>query len=83
MPRLLAPRDARKGHRPMSTVPGFHRKVRNGAFLFQHGYLDLAIVTDKLQRYATRSGFVRELGQNEIQRILSSAFAYIEREPIE
>jgi hypothetical protein len=67
----------------MSTETTFRAKVRTGAFLFQYGYLDLPTVTDKLQRYANRRGVVCELGQDEVQRILSSAFADIEREPIE
>jgi hypothetical protein len=65
----------------MNTLRDFHAKVRTGAFLFQYGYLDLQTTIDKLQRYAVRSGVVRELGQDEVQRLLSSAFADIKREP--
>jgi hypothetical protein len=67
---------------PMSTATDFHAKVRTGAFLFRYGYLDLQTATDKLQRYAVRCGIVRELGQDEVQRILSAAFDPIEREPV-
>ena len=73
-------RDAREGHR-MSTLGDFHAKVRTGAFLFQYGYLDLQTTVDKLQQYAVRNGIVRELGQDEVRRVISAAFADIEREP--
>ena len=67
----------------MSTLRDFHAKVRTGAFLFRYGYLDLQTAIDKLQSYAVRGGIVRELGQDEVQRILLAAFADIEREPAE
>jgi hypothetical protein len=67
----------------MSALGDFQAKVRTGAFLFQYGYLDLSTATDKLQRYAKRGGVVRELGQDEVQRVIAAAFAGIEREAIE
>jgi hypothetical protein len=67
----------------MSPFADFHAKVRTGTFLFQYGYLDLSTATDELQRYAKRSGVVREFGQDEVQTVIAAAFAGIEREPAE
>jgi hypothetical protein len=57
--------------------------MNTGTIFRANGYLDLPTVTDKLHRYAVGSGVVRELGQDEVQHILSSAFVGIKREPIE
>jgi len=67
----------------MRTLGDLQAKVRTGALLFQYGCLDLSTATDKLQRYAKRGGVVRELGQDEAQRVTAAAFAGIEREPAE
>ncbi|MFY9840684.1 MAG: hypothetical protein WAK55_30305, partial [Xanthobacteraceae bacterium] len=69
---------ARKGHR-MIIRGDFGSKVRNDDFSFQYGYLDLQTAINELRRYA--NGIVGEQSQDEVQRIISAAFADIEREP--
>jgi hypothetical protein len=58
----------------------FRKTVKTGAWLYRYGYLDLQTAIDKLQGYAVRRGVVRALGQDDVQQVLSSAFADIERE---
>jgi hypothetical protein len=58
----------------------FRKTVKTGAWLYRYGHLDLQTAIDKLQGYAVRRGVVRALGQDNVQQVLSSAFADIERE---
>jgi len=55
-----------------TTQQAFPAKARTGVFLFRYGYTDLETSTEKLKRYAVRTG-VRELGEDAVKQILSSA----------
>jgi hypothetical protein len=57
-------------------------KVRTARYLFRHGYIDRENARSQLQRFAEKTGIIRELGQDLTQQIIASAFEHIPIEPI-
>ena len=53
----------------------FIARAEARALLWQAGEFDLQEAVDELQRAAEHDGLIAELGQDEIQRIISTAFA--------
>jgi hypothetical protein len=52
----------------------FRARCEARALLFAAGELDLHDAVDALQRGAVANGLVREIGQDEVQRIIAAAF---------
>jgi len=55
----------------------FRARAEARALLFAAGELDLHDAVDGLQSYAETSGLVREIGQDEVQRIMAQAFGVV------
>jgi hypothetical protein len=53
----------------------FRERCEARAILIANGYLDFHIAIDELQESAVAQGLLKEFGQDEIQQILSEAFA--------
>jgi hypothetical protein len=55
----------------------FRARAEARAALWQAGEISLHDAVDKLQAAAERNGLVDEIGQDEVQAILSTAFAAV------
>lgn len=69
MPNLIS-RNPAHNHK----LQVFAERCEARALLWASGQLSLHDAVDKLQFDAVRTGLVRELGQDEIQRIMAEAF---------
>ena len=58
-----------------SAIAIFCERAEARATLVANGLMDLQAAVDGMQELAASSGLVRDYGQDELQRILSQAFA--------
>jgi hypothetical protein len=69
-------------HAPAEQVPlieVFAAKSEALAMLVDAGMIELHGAVDELQAYAVARGLIAAFGQDEIQRIISDAFAWVPR----
>jgi hypothetical protein len=57
----------------------FKARCEARALLYHAGEIDLQDAVDELQASAVASGLVREIGQDEVQRIMAAAFHRVRR----
>ena len=67
----------RQQHLRIDAVTVFVARAEARAMLYAAGEFDLHEAVDKLQADAERDGLVDRLGQDEVQRIISEAFAKV------
>jgi hypothetical protein len=60
---------------PVTAVDIFRARCEARAMLYAAGALELHEAVDILQYFAVRTGLVDELGQDQVQRLMSDAFA--------
>jgi hypothetical protein len=60
---------------PASALEIFRERCEARVLLCANGYLDLQTAVDQLQESAAAQGLLKQYGQDEIQQILSEAFA--------
>jgi hypothetical protein len=60
-------------------VLAFTARCEARALLFATGEIDLIEAVDVLQAAAVASGLVAEIGQDEVQKIMSAAFEQVRR----
>jgi hypothetical protein len=68
---MTAAADHRK---PISAIDVFRERAEVAAILFVKGELGLHEAIDQLQADAERSGLVDEIGQDQVQAVMSTAF---------
>jgi hypothetical protein len=67
----------RHQHARVDALAVFHARAEARALLWQAGEIDLHDAVDVLQADAERDGLVAAIGQDEVQRIMSAAFATV------
>jgi hypothetical protein len=62
-------------------LTAFAARCKSRALLYRAGEMTLHEAVDGLQEAAERSGLVAHLGQDEVQRLMSDAFAVVRGRP--